>query len=75
MRRLPHPLLRKHRVAAALLAAASLAAAEKKKEPEKPKDPYSADTFAGLELRGIGPAMTSGRIVDIAIHPSDKKNW
>jgi photosystem II stability/assembly factor-like uncharacterized protein len=33
------------------------------------KDLLSADTFAGLELRGLGPALTSGRIVDIAVDP------
>ncbi|MFN0151877.1 MAG: VPS10 domain-containing protein [bacterium] len=35
----------------------------------------SAETFSGLELRGIGPAQNSGRVVDIAIHPSDKNTW
>jgi photosystem II stability/assembly factor-like uncharacterized protein len=62
--------------ALALLSTAPLAAAEKKKdEADKPKDPYSADTFAGLELRGIGPAMTSGRIVDIAVDPAHRSTW
>jgi hypothetical protein len=26
-------------------------------------------TFSGLSFRNIGPALTSGRIADIAIHP------
>jgi photosystem II stability/assembly factor-like uncharacterized protein len=30
---------------------------------------FQAETFEGLELRGIGPALMSGRIADIAIHP------
>ena len=30
---------------------------------------------AGLKLRSIGPALTSGRIADIAIHPTDKAIW
>ena len=34
-----------------------------------------ADTFAGLELRGIGPALMSGRIADIAIHPEKHSTW
>ncbi len=46
-----------------------------KAEPEKPKLPWSADTWAGLTLRGIGPAVTSGRIGDIAVDPTDKKRW
>ncbi len=32
-------------------------------------------TFAGLQLRNIGPAMMSGRISDIAIHPGDENIW
>ena len=32
-------------------------------------------TFKGLEWRGIGPAMMSGRIADIAIDPVDRSTW
>ena len=35
-----------------------------------PPSPYN-----GLRLRSIGPALTSGRIGDIAVHPRDKKIW
>jgi len=35
----------------------------------------SAETFRGLELRGIGPALMSGRISDIKIHPRDRSTW
>ncbi len=31
--------------------------------------------FDGLEFRNIGPAMTSGRIADIAIHPKNENVW
>ncbi len=31
--------------------------------------------FAGLSFRSIGPAFTSGRIADIAIHPEDESIW
>lgn len=37
---------------------------------EKPKNPFS-----GLKFRNIGPAMTSGRIADIAIHPENENVW
>jgi photosystem II stability/assembly factor-like uncharacterized protein len=30
-----------------------------------------ADTFAGLRARSIGPAVTSGRVMTIAVHPND----
>ena len=42
----------------------SLSAQEKSKNPLK-----------GLEYRNIGPAMTSGRIADIAIHPENESIW
>lgn len=32
-------------------------------------------TFSALSLRGIGPALRSGRISDIVIHPDDKNTW
>ncbi|MFH1178065.1 MAG: glycosyl hydrolase, partial [Acidobacteriota bacterium] len=35
----------------------------------------TAKTFAGLELRNIGPAFMSGRISDIALHPTDPGTW
>jgi photosystem II stability/assembly factor-like uncharacterized protein/tetratricopeptide (TPR) repeat protein len=34
-----------------------------------------AALFSGLKLRNIGPALTSGRISDIAIHPRDHSTW
>jgi photosystem II stability/assembly factor-like uncharacterized protein len=37
---------------------------------EKSKNPFN-----GLEFRNIGPAMTSGRIADIAIHPENENIW
>lgn len=33
------------------------------------------NAFSGLEFRNIGPAMTSGRIADIAIHPENENIW
>jgi len=34
-----------------------------------------AETFAGLELRNVGPALQSGRIGDIVIDPRDRSTW
>ncbi|KAA0255467.1 glycosyl hydrolase [Acidobacteria bacterium ACD] len=64
----------------ALLASAVLVAApakeakkgEKAETKEAKKEPFSADTFAGLSFRGLGPAFMSGRIGDLAVdeaHP------
>jgi len=35
----------------------------------------NSETFEGLKLRNIGPAFTSGRIADIAIHPHNENVW
>jgi photosystem II stability/assembly factor-like uncharacterized protein len=32
---------------------------------------FSTETFSGLRARSIGPAMTSGRVMSIAVHPSN----
>ena len=42
---------------------------------KKNSDPMSETTFKGLKLRNVGPAFTSGRIADIAIHPEDDNIW
>ena len=43
---------------------------------EKPASPgLNEATFEGLEWRGIGPALQSGRISDIAVDPVDRNIW
>ena len=37
--------------------------------------PFQAKTFKGLKLRSIGPALMSGRIADIAVHPQRQSTW
>ena len=37
-------------------------------------DPLSR-AVGGLQLRSIGPAVVSGRISDLAIHPTDLSTW
>ncbi len=44
-------------------------------EAEKPDQGMTSKSFAGLEFRSIGPALMSGRIADIAIHPTDFSTW
>src|SRR4030095_8165764 len=60
-------------LAAAAPAAAAPAAAKPAAKSAKADD--AGDAFKGLTLRGLGPAMTSGRIGDVAIHPSDLSTW
>ena len=58
----------------ALLAGVAGAADTKgsdKNKPEAPKTKFEAGTFSGLELRGIGPALVSGRVGDVAVDPKN----
>src|SRR5581483_6496670 len=43
-------------------------------EGRRQQDPMAA-MFAGLRLRNIGPAMTSGRVVDLAVDPTDHNKY
>ncbi len=38
-------------------------------------DSLSADTFKGLKFRSIGPALTSGRVNDIAVDPRNRSRY
>jgi photosystem II stability/assembly factor-like uncharacterized protein len=42
---------------------------------DAPEPGLNEATFEGLEWRGIGPALTSGRISDIAVDPVDRSIW
>ncbi len=39
------------------------------------KDLLTTGTLAGLAWRGIGPAVTSGRVLDIAVRPDRHATW
>jgi photosystem II stability/assembly factor-like uncharacterized protein len=57
----------------ALVLVATAARAEKPTDP-KAKDVskpelMSSETFGGLKLRNIGPALMSGRVIDLAVNP------
>src|SRR4051812_42707506 len=47
------------------------------KKPAAPPDSskFTTGLLSGLTLRSIGPALTSGRVADVAIDPSDKRTW
>jgi photosystem II stability/assembly factor-like uncharacterized protein len=57
------------------LHAASTAPAGKVAKKDEKKDLLSAETFKGLELRNIGPAVTSGRVADIAVQPGRRSTY
>ncbi len=49
--------------------------ADEKAEAAEDDSRLKAETFKGLELRSIGPALMSGRIADVAVHPKDQSTW
>ena len=57
-------------VLAAIVLSMTASSQEKREKPS-----MSEETFEGLKLRGIGPALMAGRIADIAIHPGDNSTW
>ncbi len=36
---------------------------------------FTSETFSGLKLRSIGPAVTSGRVSDFAVNPSNSSEY
>jgi photosystem II stability/assembly factor-like uncharacterized protein len=62
------------RLALLLLLSIAIAAHAADAPPAAPPA-YGEKTFAGLELRPIGPALTSGRIIDLAVDPHDARVW
>jgi photosystem II stability/assembly factor-like uncharacterized protein len=39
------------------------------------QDPWASATFSDFRLRSIGPALMSGRISHIAVHPEHRQTW
>jgi photosystem II stability/assembly factor-like uncharacterized protein len=39
------------------------------------QDPWAPATFNNLKLRAVGPALMSGRVNVVAVHPEDKQTW
>ena len=52
-----------------------LLAAEHSSESTPSEPGLNKETFAGLEWRGIGPALMSGRISDLAVDPTNRSTW
>lgn len=44
-------------------------------DDKKDESPLNSGTFSGMKLRNIGPALMSGRIADIAVHPGKPNTW
>ena len=39
------------------------------------QDPFVQATFEDFRLRAVGPAIASGRVGSIAMHPENKQTW
>jgi photosystem II stability/assembly factor-like uncharacterized protein len=48
---------------------------DKKDSDSDKKDPWKSETFSGLTFRNIGPAKTSGRVIDFAVNPNNHKEY
>lgn len=58
-----------------LLVIVSFSAIAQKKKGEETGATLQSSTLSGLSFRLVGPALTSGRISDIASHPSATDTW
>src|SRR6188472_4565224 len=56
---------------------ATAGGAQSNKQPAAKPDStkFTTGLLSGLKLRAIGPALTSGRVADVAIDPADKRTW
>jgi photosystem II stability/assembly factor-like uncharacterized protein len=59
------------------ITALSLTAQKKTAPPakEEPKDVFNSVLLNGLQFRSVGPAITSGRIADIAVNPNNTSEY
>ncbi len=62
-------------VAAVPAFAASKPKAAAGKTAAGPDSLFRSSTFSGLKFRSVGPALVSGRVIDIAINPQDEATW
>ena len=65
----------KHILILCVLVQASLFAQKKSSPKESLTLPFDEGTVSSLSFRMVGPALTSGRVADIAVHPTNKDLW
>ena len=58
-----------------LFSIAATSFAQKANEAEDEKKADASAIYSGLKFRSIGPALMSGRIADIVIHPNNENVW
>lgn len=58
-----------------LLISTSSLYAQREKDAKEEKSGIESSTVSGLSFRLVGPALTSGRIADIAVDPNNNNVW
>ncbi len=58
-----------------LFSSGALGTGAKSQEAPPEEKSLAAEMAAGLDFRAIGPALSSGRISDVAIHPRERATW
>ncbi|MEO9531072.1 MAG: glycosyl hydrolase [Crocinitomicaceae bacterium] len=58
-----------------ILLSSSIVIAQKKKDEPEAKSKINSGTVSGLSFRCIGPALTAGRIADIAVNPDNPSEY
>jgi photosystem II stability/assembly factor-like uncharacterized protein len=58
-----------------ILSTVTLFSQKNKSSVKEEKELFTTATTNGIAFRSVGPALTSGRVADIAIHPSDINTW
>jgi hypothetical protein len=61
--------------AAFIFLSTSIVIAQKKKDEPEAKSKINSSTLSGLSFRCIGPALTAGRIADIAVNPDNPSEY
>lgn len=62
-------------VACSILCCTHSYSQKQKSTPAASSSALTADMFSGLKFRSIGPAVTSGRISDLAVNPNNHKEY
>jgi len=54
---------------------AFVSTAQKKSSTSTSTPLFDASTVGAISFRMVGPALTSGRVIDFAVHPTNKDKW
>jgi len=67
--------MKKLRIALVIVALATFGLIAQGQGQGQNQDPWAASNFNNFRLRAVGPALMSGRVNVVAVHPDDKQTW